>query len=719
MLVKEEDQDYIDLHKYWQILKRRWFLLSIVSFSVFGITGIITFLQQPIYEAQGKLNFNKQNGASSLTGLDKQLGELSGLTNTSNPLETEAEVIRSQNILKKTIAELKLRDRDNQTLLVDKFLQKLRVKSVRGTDVLRLSYQSTNPQEAAAVVNSIMKNYLEHNIRSNRAEATAAREFLLQQLPEVKAKVLEAEISLRKFKESNNIINLHEESKAGVESLKEISDEITKTQAQLVDIDTRSKALQNKLELNSQQAIALSGLSTSTGVQGVLEEYQSLQKQLATARTRYTDNHPDIIDLYNKILALREQLATQVFRNLQGSQSVKERDLQIGQVKQTLTSKLVNSEVERLGLANRVAQLRKEYAIFHQRLSSLPRLEQIQLQIERQLQIARSTYEQLLKRLQEVELLENQNVGNARILAEAVTPLKPVSPRIILNLLLGGFLSTILGMGIALLVEAMDKSIRSVEEAKLLLDYPLLGTVPTLDKKEKVDLPLLKIPYCASSYAFEMLQASLNFTTSDKSLGVIVVTSSVPGEGKSFVSSNLGIATAQLGKRVLIIDADMRCPRQHEIWSLHNLTGLSNILVGQTEREKTVRQKLYNLDILTSGTIPPNPIALLDSQRITSLIEQARSDYDFIIIDSPPSIIAPDAQLLGKLADGILFVVRPGTSDSSAVKNTKRILEQSGQHILGMVVNDINSGDSYGSHYAYQYYKQKVAKNNDSLKLPT
>ncbi len=719
MLVKEEDQDYIDLHKYWQILKRRWFLLSIVIFPLLGINGIITFLQQPIYEAQGKLNFNKQNGASSLTGLDKQLGKLSGLTNTSNPLETEAEVIRSQNILQKTIAELKLRDRDNQALLVDNFLQNLRIKSIRGTDVLRLSYQSTNPQEAAAVVNSIMGNYLEHNIRSNRAEATAAREFLLQQLPEVKAKVLEAEINLRKFKESNNIINLHEESKAGVESLKEISDEITKTQAQLVDIDTRSKALQNKLELNSQQAIALSGLSTSTAVQGVLEEYQSLQKQLATARTRYTDNHPDIIDLYNKILALREQLATQVFRNLQGSQSVKERDLQIGQVKQTLTTKLINSEVERLGLANRVAQLRKEYTIFHRRLSSLPRLEQKQLQIERQLQIARSTYEQLLKRLQEVELLENQNVGNARILAKAVTPLKPVAPRIILNLLFGAFFSLILGIGITLLVEAMDKSIRSVEEAKLLLNYPLLGTVPSLNKKEKVDLPLLKIPYCASSYAFEMLQASLNFTTSDKRLEVIVVTSSVPGEGKSFVSSNLGIATAQLGKRVLIIDADMRCPRQHEIWSLHNLTGLSNILVGQTELKKTVRQKLYNLDILTSGTIPPNPIPLLDSQRIASLIEQARSNYDFIIIDSPPSVLAPDAQLLGKFADGILFVVRPGTSDSSAAKNTKRILEQSGQHILGMVVNDINSGDSYGNHYAYQYYTEKIAKNNDSLKLPT
>lgn len=718
MLVKEEDQDYIDFYKYWQILKRRWFVLTITILSVFGIAGLITFLQQPIYEAQGKLNFNKRNGASSLTGFDKKLGKLSGLSNASNPLETEAEVIRSHRILQKTISKLKLKDKNSQPLSVEKFIQKLKIKSIRGTDVLGLSYQSANPQEASAVVNSIMGDYLEHNIRSNRTEATAAREFLLQQLPEVKAKVLEAEISLRKFKETNNIINLHEESKTGVEVLKEMSDEINKTQAQLVDLNTRSQALQNKLELNSQQAIALSGLSTSSAVQGVLEEYQSLQKQLATARTNYTDEHPEIINLYNKILALREQLTAQVVRNLARSQSVKESDLQMGEVKQTLTANLVNSEVERLGLANRITQLRKEYARYHRRLSFLPGLEQQQLQIERQLQIARSTYEQLLQRFQEVELLENQNVGNARILAEAVTPIKPVSPRIILNLLLGGFLSILIGLGVALLVEAMDKSIRSLEEAKQLFKYPLLGTIPTLDKKEKAYLPLLENPYSASSSAFEMLQTSLNFTTSDKKLGVIVVTSSVPGEGKSFISSNLAIATAQLGRRVLIIDADMRRPRQNEIWDLHNLTGLSNILVGQGELKKTVRQKLYNLDILTSGTIPPNPIALLDSQRIASLIQQARGDYDFIIIDSPPSVLTPDAQVLGKLSDGILFVVRPGIVDSTAASNTKRILEQSGQQVLGMVVNDVNSGDIYGSHYRYQYHKEKAAKEKENCKLP-
>nr|MDJ0773406.1 polysaccharide biosynthesis tyrosine autokinase [Mastigocoleus sp. MO_167.B18] len=714
----EEDQDYIDFNKCWQVLKRRWFILTITFFSVFGITGIITFLQKPIYQAQGKLNFNKQNGASSLTGLDKQLGELSGLTNSSNPLETEAEVIRSQKIIRKTISKLKLTNKNFQLLSAGEFIQKLKIKSIRGTDVLALSYQSTDPSEAAAVVNSLMEDYLEHNIRSNRSEATAAREFLLQQLPEVKAKVLEAEVSLRKFKESNNIINLQEEAKVGVEGLKEITDEITQTRAQLVDITTRSQALQNKLQLNSQQAIALSALDNSTAVQGILEEYQNLQQQLATKRTIYTDQNPEIINLYDKIVALRKQLGTEVFHNLERSQPVKERDLQMGEVKKTLTANLVNLEVERLGLANRVTQLSNEYARSHTRLSSLPRLEQQQLQINRQLHIARSTYEQLLKRLQEVELVENQNVGNAKILSEAEIPIKPVHPRIILNLLLGGFLGVVIGIGIALLVEAIDKSIRSVEEAKLLLHYPLLGTIPTLDKKEKVDLPLLENPYSASSSAFEMLQTSLNFTTSNQKLQVIVVTSSVPGEGKSFVSSNLAIATAQLGKRVLMIDADMRRPRQHEIWDLHNIAGLSNILLDQAELKTTTKQKSRNLDILPSGTLPSNPIPLLDSQRIASLIKQARGDYDFIIIDSPPSVMAPDALVLGKLADGILFVVRPGIVDSNAASNTKRILEQSGQRVLGMVVNDINSGDIYGSHYAYQYYRQKAAKDNETFKSP-
>ena len=719
MQTQDEDRDFIDLYKYWQVLKRRWVVLTIVTFSLFGATGLMTFLQQPRYSSQGKLNFNKKNEVSSLTALDKQVGELSGLTSATNPLETEAEVIRSRKIIQKTISKLKLKNKNAQPVSADQLIKNLKIKSIRRTDVLALSYQSTNPQEAAAVVNSIMENYLEHNIRSNRAEATAARNFLLQQLPEVKAKVLEAEVNLRKFKESNNIINLQEEAKAGVEGLKEILDEITKNRAQLVDVNTRSQALQEKLELNSQQAIALSGLSSSTTVQGVLEEYQNLQQKLAIQRTRYTDQHPEIINLYNKAIALRQQLKTKVIQNLKRSQSIKERDLQMGQVKQDITASLVNAEIERLGLTNRVAQLKNEYFNFHKRLSSLPRLEQQQLQIERELQIARSIYEQLLKRLQEVELLEHQNVGNATILSEAVTPNKPVSPRIVFNLLLGACLSIILGITIALLVEAIDKSIRSVEEAKWLLNYPLLGTIPKLDKKEKVELPLIENPYSAISSAFEMLQIGLNFTIPDKKLGVIVVTSAVPGEGKSFVSSNLAIATAKLGRRVLIIDADMRRPRQHKIWGLDNITGLSNILVNQAEIQNTVIQKLRNLDILTAGTIPPNPIALLDSQRIVSLIQQARDNYDFIIIDTPASILAPDAQVLGKLTDGILFVVRPGIVDSTTASNTKRILEQSGQHVLGMVVNDITSGDSYGSHYHYHYYTQKVVKNNDSLKLPT
>ena len=204
MLAKEEE-NLIDIQKYLQILKRRWLITIVVISSVFGIAGTLTFLQKPIYEAEGKLNFNKQNGTSSLTGVNQQLGELSGLTNASNPLETEAEVIRSNKIIHKTISKLKLTDNHGQPLLAEEFLKKLKVQSIRGTDVLALSYKSTDPQEAANIVNFVMENYLENNIRSNRAEATAAREFLLKQLPEVKNNVIAAEIRLRKFKETNKI----------------------------------------------------------------------------------------------------------------------------------------------------------------------------------------------------------------------------------------------------------------------------------------------------------------------------------------------------------------------------------------------------------------------------------------------------------------------------------------------------------------------------------
>ncbi|MEA5557818.1 GumC family protein [Nodularia spumigena] len=703
----QEDQDEIDLRQYWLAVKRRSFLIVIIIGSVFGITSFVTFNQKPIYEAEGKLIFDKQNSVSSLTGFSEGVGELSGLTNLSNPLETQAEIIRSHPLIQKTIVDLQLKDQEGEPLTIDNFLGSLKVNPIRGTDVLQLSYRSVDPEQGKAVVNKLMNVYIDDNVMTNRSQATAAREFLNKQLPLVEKQVAESELALRQFKEKYEVVLLEEEAKQGVERLYQISNQITLLRSRLVDASSRSGALQNQLALNTQKATALSTLSQSRAVQQVLSEYQKVQDQLAVERSRLTDEHPVVVNLLNKEQALKEQLEGRVTQTLGSSQPIPEQDLQIGELKQALTANLVEVEVERLGLENQVGVLTNAFKQDQARLRILPKLEQQQLQLQRQLQVARTTYEQMLRRLQEVQVAENQNVGNARIVSQALLPEKSVSPRINLNLALGGFLGILLAVGSALLLDALDKSVQTAAEAEQLLDYPLLGKIPKMIRDDNTsELPLLNNPYSSVNTAFEMLQINLGFTISDKELKVIVVSSCLTGEGKSFVAANLAVATAQMGRRVLLIDADMRRPRQKEVWQVRKLMGLSNVLVGQTNLAQSSHEALVNLDLLTAGTIPPNPAALLDSQRMHELVQQASQDYDCVIIDTPPLTFIADASIIGKMADGILLVARPGVVNSDAIRTTKALLKNSRLSVLGMVVNAI-SGDSGYYYNNYNYYHSK------------
>lgn len=709
------DQDSLNVQQYGQILRRRWLPASLLMGSVFALTTSFTLLQKPTYEGEGKLLFNKTSRVSSLTSLSEKAGELSGLTQLSNPLDTEAEVIRSQPLARKAISALHLNDRPGEPLSVEEFLKKLKVKSVRGTDILGISYRSTNAKEAADVVNFLVQTYLEDNIRNNRAEAIAARQFITKQLPEVEARVSQTELLLRRFKEQNRIVALEEEAKVAVEGLKEISDEITKAKAEFANANSRSVLLQSQLGFTASQATALTALSQSNSVQRVLSDYRQVQDKLAVERTRYKNNHPEIVNLRAKEEALRSQLNTRIAQTLGTSQAVSDQNMELGALRQTLTSDLLKVQAERQGLRDRVTVLTTALATDQQRADLLPRLEQQQGELQRQVQVARSTYEQLLKRLQEVQVIENQNIGNARIVSSAIVPDKPVAPRILLNLLLGGFVGVILGFMAALLLEAIDKSVKTVEEAKRFLDYPLLGTIPQLGQKphkeiESSGLPVRDNPHSPASAAFEMLETTLGFTLTD-TLKMITVTSALPTEGKSFVAANLAVATAQMGKRVLLIDADMRRPTQHHIWNLTNLKGLSDVLVGQATHQTTIQEVLVNLDVLTAGTIPPNPMALLNSKQIANTLEEIRDEYDFIIIDTPPIALTADGLTLGKLADGVLLVIRPGVVNSDAIHTMTSLFSQASSHVLGIVANGITSKNESGSYYSRDRYYGDSPRN--------
>lgn len=712
MASEHDEQDYIDIQQYVLILRRRWLVMSLVIGSVFGLSALVSFSQQPIYEANGKLML-KQNSTSSLTGLNEKIGELSGLTNTSNPLDTEAEVIRSNPFVEKAIERFQLKDKKGQKLTVEAFLKNLKVKSVRGTDVMDLSYRSTSPKQAADIINFLMKSYLDTNVQMNRAEATAAKDFLSRQVPQIERRVVQAEADLRRFKDENRVVELTEEAKFGVEAVKDLNEELVKAQAALADKNTRLETLQNQLELSRQEAVGLSSLSQSQGVQQVLTEYQKTQDELAIAKTRLTNDHPTVKNLTEKENALRVQLEKRVGKVIGAGVSVPERDLQIGELKESLTADLVKAEADRMGAGQQVQVLNQALVDYKARLASLPKLQQRQRSLERKLQVAQSTYQQVLKQLQEVEVAEQQKVGNARVVSPALLPDKPVSPKILLNLALGGFLGLLLGAGTALLLEALDKTLRDIDEAKRILGLPLLGSIPQVgDKKRKnsqdEELPVLNNPYSPASVAFEMLQTNLSFAVSDNELRVMLVTSSSPGEGKSFVSANLAVAMSQLGKRVLLIDADMRRPRQHKVWQLPNINGLSGILTGQTALLSVAHEALVTLDVVTVGTIPPNPVTLLDSKRMASLVKEASSVYDCVIIDTPPLTAVADALVVGKLVDGLVLVVRPGEVESGAVQSAKAMLEQAKVPVLGMVVNGVDEKNGYGGYYyAKGYYGKK------------
>ncbi|MDZ8093158.1 MULTISPECIES: polysaccharide biosynthesis tyrosine autokinase [unclassified Nostoc] len=702
----QEDQNSLDLQQYSLLLKRRWLIIAVVTASIFALSALSAIKQKPIYEAEGKLLFSKTDRVSSLTNPSAQVGELRSVTEINSPLDTEAEVIRSNPIVEKTIASLRLVDKQGTPLEIDEFLKQVKIKSVRGTDILAISYSSSNPKEAADVVNSLMRYYLENNIRINQAQATVAKKFLRKQLPEVEARVARSEAALRRFKEGNRVIALEQEATKGVDKLANLSDQITQAQANLTDAETRSKLLQRQLRLNSQQAVDIGNLSQSKAVQEVLTQYQQVQNQLAVEKTRYTDKHPTIANLLAKEAALKKQLETRIVENADREKSVPAQNLGMGELKQTLVAQLVQSDVERSALANRITVLQNAYTLSQRRLSVLPQLQEKQEQLERQLQVATSTYEELLKRSQEVDVVVNQNVGNARVISAALLPQKAIPSKIAFQLALGGFLGILLGVGVALILESMDRSLKTLEQAQQLLGYSLLGTIPHFDRKAKnsgeglVELAVKDNPYSGASSAFEMLQINLDFTISDRPLKVIVVVSSAPGEGKSFVAANLAVAKAHMGRRILLVDADMRHSSQQEIWKLSNPIGLSNVLVGQAEFRNATQEVLVNLDLLTAGTILAKPAALLHSQRMALLIQEAVKEYDCVIIDTPALSLFGDALMLGKMADGILLVVHPGVLDRAVAKSTKIMLEQARSHVLGMVVNGVTAEKASGYYHS-------------------
>jgi len=703
----------IDIQKYWLVLKRRWLPATGVLGAVVAVLFLLLLQQRPSYEAEGKLLI-KSSRASSLTGLGEGIGELEGLNRlTASPLDTQAEIVRSVPVMQETIKALRLTNDQGELLKPEDLAKELTIKGVAGTDVLNISYQAKEPELAASVVNKVIEVYIASNVQANRAEAVSARKFIAEQLPETETDVRSADLALRRFKEENKVLVLQEEASAAVKTISELGVQIIQARAQLGDITAQSQELQSRVGIKAQDAVPLAALSQASGIQEVLKQLQEAQGQLTVERTRYQAGYPTIDNLERKVSALNNLLIERIQQVTGNSQQISVGKLQVGEVQQGIIQDLVRAEAVRLGIISRIAALSNAQSAYVNRANVLPRLEQAQQELERKLQAAQATYEALLKKLQEAQVAENQNIGNARIISAALVPSRPSGSKSLLILGGGSFAGILLAIATAFALDLIDRSVKTVKEARELFGYTLLGVIPMLPKGRKSRAHLEESeqlittvvardePLSTVSQSYQMLQANLKFLSSDKDLKIIVITSSVAQEGKSEVSANLAVAMAQVGHRVLLVDADMRRPTQHHIWELTNSAGLSNVMVDQVALDVAVREVMTNLHVLSSGVIPPNPIALLDSKRMASLIAMFSQSYDYVVFDTPPLAGTADAAVLGKMADGILLVVRPGVVDSTSANAAKEFLAQSGQTVLGMVINGVNVKNEPDSYFYY------------------
>jgi capsular exopolysaccharide synthesis family protein len=723
-----EAQSYpedIDFGKYWLILKRHWVPAGSVFIFVLLLTAIVVALQKPGYEASGKILFRKRDTtAALLTEGAGKVGELESLSQQNTPVDTEAEVLRSIPLIEKTITALNLRDKEGNPVEAEKALKNLTAKGIKGTDVLLVSYKSADPKEAAAFVNQLIKAYLDSNILVNRTETTAAREFIAQQLPKTEAELRQAEIRLRNFKEQNNVVGLKAESDSVVTSIAAFNNQIAMAQARLASTSAQIAAISKRLGFNSENAVVLSSLRQSSGVQKAFIDLQQLESQLAIQRSRYQESNPVIVNLQAKQASLKALLQERIKQVVGDQNSVPQVNLQSNEsttpaLLDTLIASFVNNEVARLGLINELNSLSSSQKAYQQRANMLPQVEQELQGLERRVETVKSNYELLVRRFQEVQISENQNLGNARVVANATIPVKPTGSKKKLILGMGVVAGSLLYILAAFVLDLKDPSLKTVKEIRIFFKYTWLGVVPHLRNSKGFatknyisiapDLPVRDDPYGIVSEAFRMLQTNIKFLNPDQRLKMIVVTSSISKEGKSAVSANLALSFSQLGLKVLLVDADLHHPIQHHIWNLANKIGLSDLLMNEVKYEDTIYKVEKDFHVLLSGSASTNPLALIDSDRMLLLSQELSKKYDLVVFDTPPLVLVPDGLVLSKVVDSVLLVARPGVIDTASAVVTNQLLTQISQKVLGLVINGVATEHESGSYIRHiEAYHENV-----------
>lgn len=678
----------MELLRLWRILSKRRLWVIVPFLAVLIAAAIAASGVRPSYQATAKVLLEHKAKTASVLGPGlPETASLNTLSKTGTPLDTQVEVAQRSAILARVIRETALREpRTGAPLSITGFLKDGRVSILKGTDILAFTYRHPDREVVRRVADSWARAYEEDNRTLSRREMQTQAEFLTGQLKGSRQELDRAETALRDFRRAHARLAPSEEAKASAQTLGLLEAELRQTTATHEESAARLKALRRQVGLSASKALASSGASQNPGIQRLREQLLAAETDLALAKARLTENNPEVMLRRSQLEAVRGRLAAEAKLSL-GREAGKNDAVapNMDPLRQAVTRDLIQAEVTAIGAQSRKEALQRLVGSFAERLTALPDKELRLVQLERSASLAAERLNLLQRNLEETKIKLAMDLGSARMIEAAEVPEKPVTPEGFTVTLAGAVLGLGLGLGLALLREYTDGSIKSLEEAELAASLPTLEVLPW--HNGKAGLAMLKDPNSPVSEAYRAARTRLLKPDGSAAAQALAFTSAGPREGTSTTVANLGVCLAQLGCRVLIVDADMGKPTMHRLFGLANHRGLACALNGQADLAQAIqRGPLDTLDVLTGGTLREAPADLLASPAMTRLLGDLRTRYDVILLDLPPALTAAGAGILAGRVDGLVFVMGLDHVTPEAARMAVQRLVASGGRVLGMLL---------------------------------
>jgi capsular exopolysaccharide synthesis family protein len=720
----------VHLIDYVKVLyKRRW--TAITAFVlVVGTVTVYTFTAIPIYEARTRLLIESEE--QSVVNIKQVVNEDQA---KADYYQTQYNILQSRALARRTLDQLKLWDappfsprRDEgfsprrtlanapttaitfigglfgsndptakgnqipgadettaQSKAIDAFIGHLAVAPVRNSRLVDLKYNLPDPVLATNIVNALAKNYIEQNLEYKFMASKEASDWLGARLAEQRHSVEQAEARLQQYREQHDSISLPDRENITVQKLSDLNAAVTRAKTERI----QKEAMYQQLVASQADPTRLDtfpAILTNAFIQQQKAELADLQRQYAQLSEKLGDKHPEIIKLKSAIQVSQSKLAGEIAKVVQGVRT----EYQAALAQEiSLVAALNQQKGEALAM-NRKAI---DYGV-----------------LERDVESSKQLYNNLLQRAKETGVAGELKTSNIRIIDPAERPRAPISPQRRWNLtiaLLGG---TLLALGLVFFFDYMDSRLKTPDEFASHLGLPYLGLLPAIATKEMNGrYPLLSTGVPSNfAEAFKAIRTNVLFSSTEEGARSVLVTSTGPGEGKSMVAANLAVSLAQTGQRVLLVDADMRKPKVHEIFQLKPEPGLSNLLVGNAKASEAVRKTgVPRLWAAPSGRIPPNPSELVSSQRFKEFVFSLHDHFEWIVIDSPPVMAVTDAALIAHSVTGVLFVVGAEMTSRHAAKRALDQLEQAQAKFVGGVLNRVDL--RHNAYYYSQYYKREYA----------